>query len=248
MQFPAHERPQTDINTMMMLVMATGFTIVWFLLLYFTPIAKGNFVRDLFLGSKSVQGAITERFLVERVIFQGMITWVWALSIASIILKVQRTQQERRFMSDAALPEDLDMTDATRLVEVYDRVKTNPHIRESLGLTRVARVLAMWINTMDMERVAEYAREQAGLDAAMSDASAQSFVHLGDASAGLRRHGVRRCGGDQRISSVSQRHQCHSGDDEGAGWHNHRRTGGGVLLHVVGVVDCRNSGIPQLDG
>ena len=170
-EFPAHERPQTDINTMMMLVMATGFTIVWFLLLYFTPIAKGNFVRDLFLGSKSVQGAITERFLVERVIFQGMITWVWALSIASIILKVQRTQQERRFMSDAALPEDLDMTDATRLVEVYDRVKTNPHIRESLGLTRVARVLAMWINTMDMERVAEYAREQAGLDAAMSDAS-----------------------------------------------------------------------------
>jgi hypothetical protein len=117
-EFPAHERPQTDISTMMMVVMATGFTIAWFVVLYLTPISKGNFVRDLFLGSKSIQGTVTERFLIERVIFQSMITWVWALSIASIILKLQRNKQEREIIEDAAFPEDLDMTDGTRLVEV----------------------------------------------------------------------------------------------------------------------------------
>jgi biopolymer transport protein ExbB/TolQ/ABC-type transporter Mla subunit MlaD len=169
--FPAHERPHTEISTGVMLLVATGFTILWFVFLLLTPISKANFPRDLFLGSKSEQGVITKQYLIERVIFQGTITWVWALSIANIILKSRRIQKERAFIASVTLPEDMDMADTNRLVELYDRVKNNSHITESLGLTRVARVMAMWINTGDMERVAEYAREQADLDAAVSDSS-----------------------------------------------------------------------------
>jgi biopolymer transport protein ExbB/TolQ len=148
-----------------------GFTVLWFVLLYFTPPKAGNFPRDLFIGSESKEGVLTKQYLTDRVIFQSMITFVWALSMANIFLKVQRMQKEHAAIVDIELPEDMDMTDTRRLVEVYDRVKNNPQITESLGLTRIARVLAMWINTMDMERVAEYAREQADLDAAMSDSS-----------------------------------------------------------------------------
>jgi biopolymer transport protein ExbB/TolQ len=170
-EFPAHERPKTEINTGLMLAMAAGFTVIWFGVLFITPVVAGNFPRDLFLGSEYQQGVLVKKFLTERVIFQSVITFVWALSLSSIFLKFQRNAQERGYLGDLDLPEDLDMTDTKRLVEVYDRVKNSSHIEESLGLTRVARVMAMWLNTSDMERTNEYAREQADLDAAMSDSS-----------------------------------------------------------------------------
>jgi biopolymer transport protein ExbB/TolQ len=164
-EFPAHERPRTDINTVSMLGIAIGFTLAWYMLLYVSPHSKesNTFLRDLFMGRFDINK--------ERVIFQSVITLVWALSTATIILKIQRLKKERETMLDDVLPDGLDLSDHDKLVEIYDRVKSRPAISESLGLTRIARVLAMWINTQDFKRVAEYAREQADLDAAASDSS-----------------------------------------------------------------------------
>ncbi len=168
--FPAHERPHTQINTGLMLGIAAGFTFLWFALWYATPI-KDNFVRDLFLGAKLQNGVVERAFLTERVIFQGTITLVWALSMATILLKWQRLKKERIALAEDVLPDGLDMTDREKLIEVYERVKSRPNVMESLSITRIARVLAMWINTNDFKRTAEYAREQADLDAAASDSS-----------------------------------------------------------------------------
>ena len=170
-EFPTHERPHSNIGTPQMLLIATGFTVLFFVALYFTPVTDGNFMRDLFLGAERKGGKLIKPFLVERVIFQGVTTWVWALSTATIILKLLRTRAERQSLHGDIIPEDIDFRNTEQCVVVYERIKNHPQLTQSVGLTRVARVMAMWINTVDFERVAQYAREQADLDAAVSDSS-----------------------------------------------------------------------------
>lgn len=170
-EFPAHERPHTEISTAAMAGIAVAFTIVWFGLLYVTPPTDSNFVRDLFLGAEVKDKVVVKGFLTERVIFQGMITIVWACSMATVVLKMLRLKNEQASLDDDLIPEGLDMGDSDKLIEVYGRVKALPEISESLGVSRVARVLAMWINTGDFERTAEFAHLQSDVDASVSDSS-----------------------------------------------------------------------------
>ena len=169
--FPAHDRPTTEINVMLMMGIGLAFTIVLFLALYVTPISDKNFLRDLFMGAEMKQGEIVAKFLTERVIFQGTITMVWAFSLATVILKSLRNKKERVSIEENVIPEGLVMTDNDKCIEVYERIKAIPHLTESLALTRVARVLAMWINTGDFERTAQYAHVQSDVDAVASDSS-----------------------------------------------------------------------------
>jgi biopolymer transport protein ExbB/TolQ len=177
-EFPAYETPNTEINTIQMVGIAMAFTIIWYALLWFTPVSKDasgklqqNFLRDLFIGATVTEQGQVKTFLTDRVIFQSTITFVWALSVGNIILKVARIKKERASLDESLVPDGLDMTDSDGLVELYERVKSRPNLAESLGLTRVARVLAMWINTGDFERTSEYARNQADMTALASDAS-----------------------------------------------------------------------------
>lgn len=158
-EFPSHERPHTNVNLPLMLALGAGLTVAVFGIAF----VIGGFVKDLFMGHPKIN--------LERVIFQGMITLVWGFSSANVILKFMLLKKQRAAMEESPVPEDLDLTDKNKLIEVYERVKARPDLAESLGLTRVARVLAMWINTGDMARTAEYAREQSDLDAAASDSS-----------------------------------------------------------------------------
>ena len=169
--FPAHDRPTTEINTLLMLLIGAGFTLLLFLVLYSTEISDKNFLRDLFMGAEIKNGEVVAKFLTERVIFQGTITLVWAFSLGTVILKTLRVKKERAAIEENVIPEGLVMTDNDKLIEVYERIKAIPHLSESLCLTRVARVLAMWINTGDFERTAEYAHVQSDVDAVASDSS-----------------------------------------------------------------------------
>ena len=175
--FPSHDRPTTEISVMLMMGIGLSFTIVLFLVLYSTPISDKNFLRDLFMGAEMKQGEIVAKFLTERVIFQGTITMVWAFSLATVILKSLRNKKERAAIEENVIPEGLLMTDNDKCIEVYERIKAIPHLTESLALTRVARVLAMWINTGDFERTAQYAHVQSDVDAVASP-RAVSVVRL----------------------------------------------------------------------
>jgi len=170
-EFPTHERPSTEISGIQMLGIGAAFTVVWLGLLYVTPVAHANFPRDLFLGAEMKNGVVVKGFMTERLIFQGLITFVWALSMATVILKVMKINKERASLDESAVPEGLDMTNPEQIFEAYERVKSRQNLAESLGLTRVARVLAMWINTGDFTRTSEYAHNLADVDAVASDAS-----------------------------------------------------------------------------
>ncbi len=157
--FPAHERPQTEVNTIQMIGIAVVITFAVFGIAY----VVGGFPKDLFMG--------LEKILYDRVFFQSLITFVWALSIANVVLKLVRLNKEKAAIAGSGLPEGFDLTDRERMISVYERIRMRPEIAESLSLTRIARVLAMWINTGDFGRTAQYAREQADLDAAESDST-----------------------------------------------------------------------------
>jgi ABC-type transporter Mla subunit MlaD len=140
-----------------------GIAVIITLAIFGTAFVAGGFVKDLFMGR--------DKILVDRVFFQGIITIVWALSTANVILKMLLLKKERAAVMESGLSESLDMTDKEALITLYERIKSRSDIAESLGLTRIARVLAMWINTGDFERTSQYAREQADLDAAASDST-----------------------------------------------------------------------------
>jgi biopolymer transport protein ExbB/TolQ len=158
-EFPSHERPRTEVNIVQMI----GIAIVITAAVFGIAFVVGGFVKDLFMGR--------DKILMDRVFFQSIITLVWALSTANVVLKMLLLKKERAAIAESGLSENLDMTDKEALIELYERIKSRPDITESLGLTRIARVLAMWINTGDFERTAQYAREQADLDAAVSDST-----------------------------------------------------------------------------
>lgn len=173
-EFPTHERPRTDIATLPMIGIAVALTLIIFGLasLASAPTIKedgtvsqsiAGFIKDLLMGNPKILG--------ERVIFQGTIMFVFALSVASIVLKIMALKKERASIDDATIPANLDYTNKESVIESYERVKSRPDLTRSLGLTRIARVLAMWINTEDFARTSQYAREQAELDALASDSS-----------------------------------------------------------------------------
>lgn len=158
-EFPSHERPSTEINVVQMLGIGVGLTLLVFGIAY----VVGGFVKDLLMGK--------DQILIERVIFQGAITFVWSLSAANVVLKILRINKERASLDESVVPDGVEMTDTEQLVEVYERVRSRPNLAESVGLTRVARVLAMWINTGDFTRTSAYAHNLADVDAIASDAS-----------------------------------------------------------------------------
>jgi len=158
-EFPAHERPKTEISTIQMIGIAIVLTLAVFGIAY----VVGGFPKDLFMGR--------DKILADRVFFQSLITFVWALAMANVVLKMLRLKKEQAAIAESGLPEDANLSDKEALIEMYERIKSRPAIVESLALTRVARVLAMWINTDNFERTAQYAREQADLDFSESDST-----------------------------------------------------------------------------
>jgi len=162
--FPTHKRPTTDVKVGMLFAGGIVLTLVIYGTLW-TLSSEGaaGFVRDLFIG----------RFKAEpdRLVFCGLITFMWALSMMNAVLKILRIRQERKTGALEAVPENLDFTKEQDVVAAYERVAGDPNLTTSIGLTRVARVLAVWINTGSFERTVQAAREEAELDAYASDSS-----------------------------------------------------------------------------
>ncbi len=63
---------------------------------------KGTFVRDLFMGS--------DKIFMDRITFQGLILFVFFMSIGTAVLKLGRIKAERAILSQDPLPENLNMT------------------------------------------------------------------------------------------------------------------------------------------
>jgi biopolymer transport protein ExbB/TolQ len=159
-EFPTHERPRTDIAFWKVALVGLGMTA---LILFAAYLAKGSFIREMIMGRDHIDK--------ERFILQGMTIFLWCLSASNVILKNIRVGAERRAMTDDLLPQTVDMTNTDQMLEAYNRIKSHPKLTKRLGVTRVLRVLAMWINTRDFERSAQYAKEEGEIDIFAADSS-----------------------------------------------------------------------------
>lgn len=158
--FLSGERPNTTVNVGISVLLAMALTAVIFVILWQL---KGTFIRDLFIGRYENDPG--------RYIFQGLITFMWALSTVTVIQKRIVLRREFQILEQLPIPEELDMTDVPGLIEVYENLCTVPGVEKSMAGTRVARVLAMWINTEDFERCSQTAKEESELDQFTADAS-----------------------------------------------------------------------------
>lgn len=158
--FPSAPRPSTSVNMGLIVLSALGVTLLVFAILW--PL-KGTFIRDLFIGRYEADPA--------RYVFQALITWVWGLSTMTIVFKRMKCRAEFRALEDCPVPQDLDMTDHNRLIEVYENLLKMPDLTKRMAYMRITKILGLWINTGDFERTAQNAKEDSELDAFISDSS-----------------------------------------------------------------------------
>jgi len=173
-EFPTHARPTTNVSTGAMLGIAAAITAVIYVLTWIMPNTGSlGFFRDLFVGNRGADELAKGlgNYYMDRLVFCGLITYMWALSTTNCILKVLRIKKERTMLDVDVLPQHIEFMNGEAVRQVYDRVKGHSDLEESIGLTRVCRVLAVWINSEDAERTVEVAKEEAELDAYTSDSS-----------------------------------------------------------------------------
>jgi hypothetical protein len=159
-EFPSHERPSTDVSALMLFLVAFCFVGLIMGSAFF---AKGSFYRDLLMGRNEI--------FIERLIFQGSTVLMFSLSLSNIFLKFLKIRGESKAMRQELLPPDLNIVDIPGLIKTYETILANPSLKKSVGVTRTARVLAMWINTGDFERTSQYAKQENEMDIFVSDST-----------------------------------------------------------------------------
>lgn len=158
--FPSGERPGMNVNMGAVVLLAIALDLLIFSAIY---TLKGTFIRDLFMGRTEIDSA--------RLLFQALTMFMFCLSTMTVVLKRIKVRAEFRALREIPLPDDLDMNDTPRLVNVYNEITSIPGWEKRMVYTRVVRVLAMWINSRDFDRTIQYAKENSEMDVFGSDTS-----------------------------------------------------------------------------
>ena len=86
--FPEITRPNTNAGLLKVALIAFGITLA--IMVSVLPFKK-TFIRDLLVGRETIE--------VDRVIFQGLTIFMWAMSAATVVIKKRRLKHE--FKDDA---------------------------------------------------------------------------------------------------------------------------------------------------
>lgn len=163
-EFPTHKRPTTNVSIPLMLGLGVALTALIYAAIW--PF-KGSFVRDLFIGNAEGGGG----FVGGTIAFCALITSCWAFSLISMVLKMLRIRKEKARLEEDLLPEDLDLANIEQVQMTYTKIMSHPDLTGSLLHTRVARIMAVFINTQSFDRTVQTATEEGDLDAYASDSS-----------------------------------------------------------------------------
>jgi biopolymer transport protein ExbB/TolQ len=137
------------------------------------PLPSTSFVRDVFIGhaSEAKLKAGGLNFDPGNALFTFLITYMWALSTVGIVLKTLRVRKEMGRVREEIVPESLDFTKLEEVTVVHQKVMSHAELTDSILYTRIARVLAVFLNTQSFQRTVETAKEESSMDAAASDSS-----------------------------------------------------------------------------
>jgi biopolymer transport protein ExbB/TolQ len=151
-------RPSTDANIVIQLLAGLVGTVAVAFAVY--PL------RDMAPGIAYVYGIINERGPVQY--FELFMAF---MVLALVILKSRIVRNQLRVVAEGPINLDLDLSNDDEIMDVRRRVRSDDAYTWSILLNRVDRMLALWLGTKDVARIATWANAESERDSSASDSS-----------------------------------------------------------------------------
>lgn len=90
---------------------------------------------------------------------------------AQIALKIRILRSQLRIIAQAPIDTGVDLNDDVQVQELRKAIVNNPSFSESIVLSRLDRILAMWLATKDVGRITGWAGSESSRDTSASDSS-----------------------------------------------------------------------------
>ncbi len=151
-------RPSTDANIVIQLLAGLVGTVL--LAVAVLPL------RNMAPGLAYVNGIINERGPVQY--FELFMAF---MVLALVILKSRIMRNQLRIVAEGPINLDLDLSNDDEIMDVRRRVRSDDAYTWSILLNRIDRMLALWLGTKDVSRIATWANAESERDASASDSS-----------------------------------------------------------------------------
>lgn len=150
-------RPSTEANVIIqILVGLIGTALVAFAV---SPLKdRGNL--------HYIYGLIRERGPIQYIeLFMAFMV------AAQIFLKARILRSQYRVFAQSPVDSSISLDDDVHVQELRKRIVANPHFTENIALSRMDRILALWLATKDVSRVSDWAGAESDRDTSSSDSS-----------------------------------------------------------------------------
>lgn len=150
-------RPGTDASIVIQLLSGLVGTVA---------VAFGVFPLRNIQGMDYIFGVINERGPVQY--FELFMAF---MVLALVILKSKIVKAQIAVVSDSPVTMDLDLSDDDEITDIRRQVRASDSYSWSILMNRVDRMLALWLGTKDVSRIATWAASESERDANASDSS-----------------------------------------------------------------------------
>ncbi|HRZ13734.1 MAG TPA: MotA/TolQ/ExbB proton channel family protein [Kiritimatiellia bacterium] len=152
-------RPSTDANVMIQLLVGVVGTLIVAFSVF--PL-KGHANQAL----AYIYALINQRGPIQYI--ELFMAWMVA---AQIFLKSRILKKQSRTFIESPVDSSIDLNDDVHVQELRKRIVANPLFTESIALSRMDRILALWLATKDVGRISGWASSESDRDTSSSDSS-----------------------------------------------------------------------------
>ncbi len=151
-------RPSTDANMVIQLLAGVIGTFV----IYFAV----QPLKDMAPGIAYIYSIIRQRGPVQYVeLFMA------SMVLALIVLKARIVREQLRAVAEGPVNPDIDLANDDEIMELRKKVRSEDTFHSSILLSRIDRMLALWLGSKDIGRVATWASAESDRDMTASDSS-----------------------------------------------------------------------------
>jgi len=149
-------RPGTDANVVLQLVIGVLGTAL--VMVAVSPLAGTRF--------KYLYALMRERGPIQYIeLFMAFMT----ITLVALKIKILRTQM--RVMAETPVDTRIDLNDDVQIQDLRKQIVNYPLFSQSIVLSRMDRILAMWLEQKDVARISNWASAESARDSASSDSS-----------------------------------------------------------------------------
>lgn len=149
-------RPSTDANVAWQLIAGLLGTVAVFFLVGPLKGTQFNYLWGLVRDRGPIQ--YIELFMAFMV-------------AAQVALKIRILRTQLRVMAESPVDTNVDLNDDVQIQDLRKQLVANPMFSQSIVLSRMDRILAMWLEQKDVARISNWASAESSRDSASSDSS-----------------------------------------------------------------------------